>query len=162
DRRAGQAAGDLRRDQPVLERLVDDRLLDELDRYRLLVDPEHAGGLARRRAQPPGELRAVVGRVQPFDRVTPPPQAGEVVPLGDEVPERAAVVAERDAAVHATAGLPCQRRAVLGTLLVHLAPVLEPDRHRTASGQLTLPPLEEALRVSHGSPPGRGSRRWAR
>ena len=35
------------------------------------VDAEHARGLARRRAQPPGELREVVRRVQPVDRVRP-------------------------------------------------------------------------------------------
>jgi hypothetical protein len=46
--------------------------LDLLDRHRrVAVDPEHARGLARGRAQPAGELREVVGRVQALDRVAP-------------------------------------------------------------------------------------------
>jgi hypothetical protein len=39
--------------QPCVPRLVDDRDLDLLDRDRVLVDAEHAGRLARRRAQRP-------------------------------------------------------------------------------------------------------------
>ena len=70
-----------------------------------LVDAEHARGLARRRAQPAGELREVVGGVQPLDRAVPVVAPDQVVPLRDEVAERAALVAERDAAVHAAAGL---------------------------------------------------------
>ena len=50
---------------------VDDLHLDLLDRDRVGVDAEHAGGLARRRAQPAGELGEVVGRVQPLDRLAP-------------------------------------------------------------------------------------------
>ena len=46
-------------------RPVDDLDLDLLDRHRVGVDAEHAGALARRRAEPAGELREVVGRVQP-------------------------------------------------------------------------------------------------
>ena len=58
-----------------------------------------------RRAQPTGELREVVGRVQALDGRAALVAPGEVVPLRDQVAERAAVVAERDAAVHAAAGL---------------------------------------------------------
>ena len=75
------------------------------------VDAEHARRLARRRAQPAGELREVVRRVQPVDRVPPVVAVDEVVPVGDQVAERAAVVAERDAAVHAAPGLRLQRLA---------------------------------------------------
>ena len=67
----------------------------------VVVDAEHARALARRRAQPAGELREVVGRVQALDRVAPVVAVDEVVPVGDDVAERAALVAERDAAVHA-------------------------------------------------------------
>ncbi len=72
---------------------VDDLDLDLLDRDGWLVDAEHAGRLARRRAQPPGELGEVVGGVQPIDRVTPVTAVDEIVPVGDQVAERAAVVA---------------------------------------------------------------------
>ena len=76
----------------------------------------------------------------------------QVVPLRDEVAERAAVVAERDAAVHAAAGLAPELAALL--LLVDLFPVHECAR---ATGrrwrQLALWDLEEPLRISHRSPP---------
>ena len=102
--------GHLRRDPALVPRAVDDLDLDLLDGDRVLVDAEHARGLARRRAQPTGELGEVVGGVQPLDRVAPVVAVDEVVPVGDEVAERAAVVAERDAAVHAPAGLACAAR----------------------------------------------------
>ena len=98
-------SGTTRRDPALVPRAVDDLDLDLLDGDRILVDAEHARGLARRRAEPAGELREVVGRVQPLDRVAPVVAVDEVVPVGDEVAERAAVVAERDAAVHAAPGL---------------------------------------------------------
>ena len=86
---------------PLVPGPVDDRHLDLLDGDRVGVDAEHAGGLARRRAQAPGELGEVVGGVQAFDGGLPVVAVDEVVPVRDEVAERAAVVAERDAAVHA-------------------------------------------------------------
>ena len=97
-------------DPPLLEALVDDRALDALDRDRRLADAEHARALARRRADPPGELGEVVGLVQARQRLAPLPAVDEVVPLGDEVVDRAARgparqhrprVAEGDAAIHA-------------------------------------------------------------
>ena len=64
---AGQALRRAGGDPAVGEGLLDGRDLDLLDRHRGLVDPEHAGGLAGRRAEPAGELREVVGGVQPLD-----------------------------------------------------------------------------------------------
>jgi len=49
----------------------------------------------------------------------------EVVPFGDEVPERAPGVAERDAAVHAPRGL--LARLVGREVFVDLVPVADPD-----------------------------------
>src|SRR5262249_59608966 len=71
-------------------------------------------------------LREVVGRVQALDRVAPAAAIDEVVPVRDDVPERAALVAEGDAAVHAACPLGAQD--VVRGLLLELAPVLEPRR----------------------------------
>ena len=106
---AGLDRRDLRHDPPLVPRPVDDLDLDLLDRHRVGVDAEHARRLARRRAQAAGELGEVVRGVQPVDRVAPVVAVHEVVPVGDQVAERAAVVAERDAAVHAAPGLDLQR-----------------------------------------------------
>ncbi len=105
DRLAGATVGRLGDDPALLVGALDDRQLDLLDRDRVVVDGQHARRLARRRADPARELGEVVGRVQLDDRVLPAVAEDEVVPVGDQVPERAALVAERDAAVHAAGAL---------------------------------------------------------
>ena len=147
---AGSDRRQHRLDPALGPRPIDDLDLDLLDRDRVLVDPEHARRLARRRAQPPGELGEVVGRVQPLDRVAPVVAVHEVVPVGDQVPERAAAVAERDPAVHAAAGLGHER--VARERLVHLVPVVEAHRHGPPRRRLA-PPLQEAGRLTHARPP---------
>ena len=67
--------------------------------------PSTHDAFARRRAQLAGELREVVGRVQAVDRRLPAVAVDEVVPVGNQVAERAALMAERDAAVHAARAL---------------------------------------------------------
>ncbi len=125
-----------------------DLVLDLLDRHRRLVDTEDTRGLAWGRAEPAGELREVVRRVQPVDRRFPLPAVHEVVPLGDQVPERAPGVAERDAAVHAACALGAD--LLLGEALVDLLPVAQAHRDRTPAGCLPLE-LHEPGRLAHGS-----------
>src|SRR5439155_6619158 len=57
------------------------------------------------------------------DRLAPATAIDEVVPVGDDVPERAALVAERDAAIHAARALTLQH--LVGCALLELAPVLQ-------------------------------------
>src|SRR5690606_30303355 len=76
----------------------------------------------------------------------------QVVPLGDQVPQRTAVVAERDTAVHAAAGLGLQG-LVRELVLVDLFPVQQPQRNRAPGGQLPLGVLQKSLRISHVRPP---------
>ena len=147
---AGALPGGLRHGPALGEGAVGDLHLDLLDGDRVGVDAEHAGGLAGRRAQPPGELREVVGRVQPLARRVPVVLVDEVVPLRDEVPERAAVVAEGDAAVHAARRLVVQ--VLRGEVLVDLLPVADADVDRAARRQLAVV-LEEAGGVGHGAAP---------
>ena len=125
DALAGALQRRLRLDEAVRPRAVGDLDLDLLDGDRVVVDAEHARGLARRRAQPPGELREVVRGVQALGGLGPVVLPDEVVPLGDEVAERAAVVAEGDAAVHAPRGLVVE--VLRGELLVDLLPVADAD-----------------------------------
>ena len=72
---AGEAPGRLRLHPAVAEGLVDDRDLDLLDGDGGLVDAEHARRLARRRAEPAGELGEVVRRVQALDGLRGPRRA---------------------------------------------------------------------------------------
>ena len=126
---AGPNGRDVGGDPAFGERPVDDLDLDLLDRHGVLVDPEDARRLTRRRAQPSRELGEVVRRVQTLDRVTPLIAVDQIVPVRDQVAERAPVVAERDPTIHAACGLVVELLG--GKRLVHLVPVLEPNRHRT-------------------------------
>jgi hypothetical protein len=107
---------------------VDDRLLDQLDRHRLGVDAQDAGFLARRGADAAGELGEVVGLEQHVQGVAPPVLVDQVVPLRDDVAERAAVVAEGDAAVHAARALVAEQ--VFRAGLVDLVPVQQAQLDR--------------------------------
>src|SRR6185369_3655801 len=120
---AGLLFRQLGHDPAFLEGVVDDVLLDVLDRDRVVVDVEDAGFLARRRTDAAGEFGEVVRRVQALDRVLPAVPIDEVVPVGNDVPERATLVAEGNAAIHAARALDAE--LILRELLLELAPVLQ-------------------------------------
>ncbi len=147
---AGGGSGRDGADPPLGPGPLDDLVLDPLDGHRIVVDAEDTRSLTGCRAQPAGELGEVVGGVQPFDGRRPVVPVDEVVPLGDEVAEGAAVVAERDPAVHAARPLVPGRLGREG--LVHLAPVAQAHRDGTADGKVP-PVLEEPGHVTHGPPP---------
>ena len=67
--------------------------------------PSTQDGFARRRTDASGELREVVGGVQTADRFLPAAAIDQIVPVGNDVGERAAGVAERHAAIHAARAL---------------------------------------------------------
>ena len=130
----------------LAEPALDDPPLDPLDHHRVVVDREHAGGLARRRADQPGELGEVVGLVQAVEREPPLAAADEVVPLRDQVAERAALVAERDAAVHAAPPLLAQ---LVGRQREEDLVVVVGARARIALRRLDPLDLEEPARIGH-------------
>jgi hypothetical protein len=146
------------RDDPAaLPRALGQLFLDVLDGHRRAVEPEHARRLARRRAQPAGELREVVGRVEPPPRRLPLIAPQPIVEVGDRVAERTALHAERHAAVHAATGL--LTKLGLGLMTLDLAPVEHAQRDRSAKGVVARP-LEEAGGLAHQrTPAARG--RWA-
>src|SRR5438552_3155252 len=80
--------GRLGRDPAALERALDDRHLDRLDRHRIVVDPEHARAFARSGAEPARPLREIVRRLQALDGLLPLIAVHEVVPVRDDVAER--------------------------------------------------------------------------
>ena len=150
DRLAGRL-GERRGLDPALgEAALDDRQLDLLDRHRVVVDVEHAGGLARRRADATGQLGKVVGPVKLVERLSPAALIDEVVPLRDQVAERAAVVAERDAAVHAARTLVLQDLVGLDELD---RPVVAAALFRIALAEVDTAVLEESPRITHRDQP---------
>src|SRR5690606_22944290 len=91
----------------------------------------------------------VVRRVERGDRLAPAVAVDGVVPVGDDVAERAPRVAERDAAAHAARALLADRHD--GEVPLDLAVVAKALLHRTLLRQDALV-LEEPGRLAHGSP----------
>src|SRR4029450_12615719 len=120
----------------LVERPLDNRHLYRLDGHRVVVDAEHARAFTRRRAQTSRELREVVRGMQAVDCRPPSIAIDEVVPVRDEITERTTLVAERNAAVHATGGLAGQDR--LRVRKVDLVPIVHSLRHRTSGMFLAL------------------------
>ncbi len=89
---------------------VGDGAFDGLDGDRLVLQVQGAGLLARRRADPAGDLGEVVGGVQQLGGLFEVTAIHQVVPVRDDVVDRAAFVAEGDAAVHAAPALAARVR----------------------------------------------------
>ncbi len=153
------------RDPALVPGPVGDLLLDGLDRHRVAVDAHRARALAGRRADAARELREVVGPVEADRGLAPLAAVDEVVPLGDQVVDRAARghaadqqprVAVRDAAVHAARAL--VRELALGQVRVRLAPVVDPLQRRPP-GLGPARDLDEPGRPAHQEPPTRARSR---
>src|SRR4029079_493611 len=128
DALAGLARGRKRHDPAVLVALVDDEMLDRLDPHRIAVDVERARRVAGRRADAARELGKVVRRVQDVECVFPLLPVDEVVPVGNDVVDRAAALAERNAAVHAARALLRGRRILEGVNELAIVPHALVDR----------------------------------
>jgi hypothetical protein len=140
--RTGGASGTI---QPSSKPSIDDGALDALDRHRRVEDAQRARAFARRRADATGELREVVGLVQAVERLAPEAAVDQVVPLRDQVVDRAAGghavdqlagVAEGNAAVHAARPLRAQRRLL--QVQVEFVPILHPLQRRAVGGEFAL------------------------
>ena len=154
DALAGLVRGHQRLDPALFPAAIDDRAFDRLDGHRVVVDVQRARRLAGRGADAAGELREIVGRVQDLERVLPAVAADQIVPVGDEVVDRAAVVTERNAAIHAARALPRDlgRRQRQHEFLVVLEALTRPFRRTgpcaRSRGSLWLGPCRHSAPVS--------------
>ena len=133
---AGVLLGRLGTNPALVPGALDDAALDDLDGDGRLVDAQHAGGLAGSGTDAAGELGKVVGGVQAADGCLPAAVVGQVVPVGNEVVDRAAGVAEGHAAIHAASAL--LALLFLRKWLVDFEPVLEPLLDLAAGGLFAL------------------------
>ncbi len=149
--------GRLRHNPAFLPAAVNDGALQALDGDRRRVDAQHAGALARRRADAAREIGEVIGLVQPFEGFLPQAAIDQVVPLGDEVVDRAAGghaveqgagVAERDAAIHAAGRLLAQ--LALLQVVMELVPIADALQRGAVQRQLAQV-FDEAGRFAHNS-----------
>ena len=143
---AGARARRLGQHPALGEGLVDDGILDVLDRHGRVDESGHARSLARRRTDAAGELGEVVRRAQVVVGVAPPPLEDHRVELRDDVVDRAAcagVPAGARVRAHAAAvgarqatsarlsrGLQAER-ARRATFARPIAPRITEDRHAT-------------------------------
>ena len=150
----GRRAGD---DPAIVPTLVDDRDLDVLNRDGRLVHAEHARSFARGGADAAGEFREVVGLVEAFERLMPEALVDEVVPLGDQVVDRAAAghpadelarVAERYPAIHAASALLLE--LLVGVMVVNLFPIADAGEGIAIRREFALE-FDKSGRFSHGA-----------
>src|SRR5215213_1467926 len=133
-------------DPSLLEGPVDDGELYLFYGHGFVVDGEDAGGLAWSRAEHPRELGEVVGLVQAVYGLLPVLAVDEVVPVGDQISQRTASVAEGHTAVHAARGLPPE--LLVGHRPVDVAVVLDALLDGPLGGRLA-PYFEESFGISH-------------
>jgi len=110
----------------LLEGMIDDGALDILDRDRRLRDAQDAGSLARSGTHATSELGEVVGLQQLTQCLLPLTVEDEVVPLGNDVAQRAASgvgLTEGHTALHAAGSLDLEVLAHMWEV-VNLVPIL--------------------------------------
>src|ERR1700683_740007 len=105
DALSGCARRRLRNDPTLRPRVIDNVFFDQLDGNGIVVDVEDASLFARRGTHAPGALGKIIGRVKAVDRFAPASAINQIVPIGNNVAERATLVAEGDPAIHATRSL---------------------------------------------------------
>ena len=150
DRLVGQTLRRQRLDVVQIPCLVDDGLLVKLDHGRRLVDAKHAGLLAQGRADAAGDFGEVVGHGQTVVGVFPLALTNQVVPLGNQVTQRASGHAERGATIHAAGRLRLGPRLQAG-FGVNVEPVLDTLLNGAFSQLSAGTDLQESSRVAHVS-----------
>ena len=136
----------LRAHPAILEPLVDDGGFNGLDRHGRLADAQNARSFTRRRAHTSRELWKIVGRMQAVDRLAPSAAVNQIVPIRNDVAERATLVAEGNPAIHAAGALRAQ--LVFGHLEIEFAPILQALADRTPRRNLAFD-LHEAGNLAH-------------
>ena len=149
DTLAGGLLGRLGMNPAFVPRSFDNRPLDELDGDGRLVDAEHAGGFAGSGTDAARKLGEVIRRVQAANGGFPTVVVDEIVPVGDEIVDRAAGVAEGHAAVHAASAL--LALLFFGEWLVDFEPVANALVGLAARGLFPLK-LKKSCDLTHVAP----------
>ena len=146
-------------DPAFLKALVDDGGLDGFDGHSRLDDAERAGAFARSGTDAAGELGEVIRLVESVERFAPEAAVDEIVPLGNEVVDRASAghagekfsgVAKWNAAIHAASALDFE--FFLGHVLVEFVPIFDAAARRDVRGDLAVV-FDKSSWFSHGLVP---------
>ena len=145
----GARLGRFRLDPAFFPCAVDDGFFDQFDRDGRFVDPQDARRFAWRGANAPGKLRKIISGMEDADRILPAVAIDEIVPVRNDVVDRAARVAERNAAIHAARAL--HAHFFFRERLVDLEIIVNALRDRTPRRHFTRVFLE-AGDLTHESP----------
>src|SRR5579872_1225187 len=136
-------------DPAFAESTLDDIFLVLLDRDRGLIDAQHAGGFAGRGTDASGEFGKVVGGVQLANRFLPTAAIDEIVPVGNQIVDRASCLAEGNPTIHTARALIAQ--SFLGKVDIDFEPIIHALYHRTARGMFSRV-FKEAGGFTHAVP----------
>ena len=139
----------LRLDPTFIPRMIHNGALNSFDGHRRLVDAQNTRRLARSGTDASGELWEIVGGVQLPERIAPAVLIYEIVPIRDDVRQRATGVAKGNAAIHATAAL--QAHLLFVERLVHLKVIVHTFSHWTPRRRLALK-FHEPRYLTHEPP----------
>ena len=103
-------------------------MLNGFDPNGIVIDVQCASRFARRGANTPRKFWKIVGRVKHIQSPAPVLAKHEVVPVGDDVVNGAAVIAKRYAAIHAARRL--FARLLIREMQDEFAPMFEATRRR--------------------------------
>src|ERR1700722_6179758 len=101
-----------------------------LDRDRRLVDAQNTRRLTGGRADSAGKLRKIVGRVQLANSFLPTASIDQIVPVRNQIADRAPRLAKRNAAIHAASAL--LAKLLFRKILVDLEPIIDALQNRPA------------------------------
>ena len=139
----------LRGNPALVPSTVDDLAFDRLDRHRIVLDVQSTRRLAGGGADAAGEFREIVGGLQVIQRLAPLVAINQGVEIRDLVVHRAALVTERNPAIHAARGLLLQLG--LRQRLDEFFPGLQAFGHGVVPAVMALD-LQEAGGLAHVVP----------
>src|ERR1700687_5150531 len=120
-----------------------------LDRDWRLVDTQHTRGFTGSGANSAGELGKIICGVQLADGFLPASAIDKIVPVRNEIADRASGLAEWNAAIHAASALLAQ--LFFWKILIDLKPVVDPLVHWPAWSQFPRV-VHEARGLAHVAP----------
>tara|TARA_B100000579_G_C22279511_1_gene597637 strand:- start:70 stop:426 length:357 start_codon:yes stop_codon:yes gene_type:complete len=116
--------------------VVNDAYLNLFDGHWVLVYAKNTSPFAGSWAETARKFWKVIGRMKTVDGFAPSITVNQVVPVWNDVAERAAVVTEGDSAVHASTCLFFQRSLV--EIFVDLVPIEKTDWYGPSCRSLSL------------------------
>ena len=146
--------GHLRNNPTLVPCAINDFDFNLLNSHWVGVNANDTCRFARGGAQSTSEFREVVRGMQTFNRIFPVIAIDKIVPVGNQVAKRAAVITEWNTTIHTATCLTIEFVSI--KRFVHLFPVTQAHRHGPMARALALP-FQKSGCLTHEPPPSRDS-----